>query len=354
MSVLDVDLAIVGAGLSGLTAALRFAHARVTEVPLRIAVIEAKDAIGGRTLSTSNGIDLGGAWLWPHDSRALALAADLHVETLPQPGGSDGEARVQGGMSRLVAAVEHAIRALPHVQLRVCLSTVAESVKIDNAGVVVTADNLVLRAQHVLVALPPRLAAHSLSLPIDEGRREAMLRQPIWMGAMGKVGVEFAKPWWRSSPRFNINTAFLPGSAIKQMLDASSDTAYAIVAFVVPPDDAGAMPALVDSVVRDLGALQRRVSGSEDAAIAVVSHSWRHDPFVFAPGPGSPFEHPRDGRDALRAPLRDECGRARVFFAGSETDGFAPGYLDGAVRAGERAAVEIGLELNAAAATVSD
>jgi len=73
-----VEVAIVGAGLSGLALAVALqAEGR------RVAVLEARDRPGGRVLSEV-GYDLGPAWIWPHNRRMLALIDDLGLRRFPQ------------------------------------------------------------------------------------------------------------------------------------------------------------------------------------------------------------------------------------------------------------------------------
>jgi monoamine oxidase len=73
---------IVGAGISGLSAARRLV-ARGVEVH----VLEARDRVGGRTLSADLAgarIDLGGQWIGPGQNRVIALANELGLSTFPQ------------------------------------------------------------------------------------------------------------------------------------------------------------------------------------------------------------------------------------------------------------------------------
>lgn len=78
------DVIIVGAGLSGLTAASLLATNGKS-----VLVLEARERVGGRTSSlvlNESGIrfDEGGQWIGPHQDHILQLATQLGVETFPQ------------------------------------------------------------------------------------------------------------------------------------------------------------------------------------------------------------------------------------------------------------------------------
>ena len=77
------DVAVIGAGLSGLVAAHRLVEAGVTDV----VVLEASDRVGGRTLShrlaDGTTLDVGGQWAARAHTRLLAIAAEMGVPTFP-------------------------------------------------------------------------------------------------------------------------------------------------------------------------------------------------------------------------------------------------------------------------------
>ena len=73
----DVDVAVVGAGLSGLTAARELRRSGAS-----VSVLEARDRVGGKmhTVSIDGcAVDLGAHWVGPTQRRVLALADELGI-----------------------------------------------------------------------------------------------------------------------------------------------------------------------------------------------------------------------------------------------------------------------------------
>ncbi|XP_067007117.2 probable flavin-containing monoamine oxidase A [Anabrus simplex] len=85
----ETDVIVVGAGLSGLTAAYRISK---RDSSLRVIVLEAKERIGGRILTVSaktaknpENIDLGGQWINSEQNYILNLLDELRLKTYRNP-----------------------------------------------------------------------------------------------------------------------------------------------------------------------------------------------------------------------------------------------------------------------------
>ncbi|XP_053313442.1 amine oxidase [flavin-containing]-like [Spea bombifrons] len=74
------DVIVIGAGISGLSAAKL-----LVESGLSVVVLEARDRVGGRTFTVKNDkvkyVDLGGAYVGPTQNRILRIAKEFAVET---------------------------------------------------------------------------------------------------------------------------------------------------------------------------------------------------------------------------------------------------------------------------------
>jgi len=201
---------------------------------------------------------------------------------------------------------------------------------------VVHADGIVVRAKQVVVAIPPTLAGridYSPALPV---RRDA-LTQRLPQGTLIKAEAFYDKPFWRDKG--------LTGAAVSTVGPAKTT-------FDVSPVD-GKIGGLLGFVGGDEA---RRFTGRHDAlrkAVLANFATYLDDdralhPTGFVVMDWSREQWTRGCPVAVAGPgLLTEYGPAltkpvgRIHWAGTETASYWHGYMDGAIRSGERAAAEI-------------
>src|SRR2546423_216481 len=449
---LRTDVAVIGGGLAGLTAARRLVRAGRDVV-----VLEARDRVGGRTLNHSlgNGVisEVGGEYVGPTQDRVLALARAVGVGTFKTyneganvlvlggrrstyaatPGISDdpdfqaavtallklddlaktvpvgapwrakraaewdrtsfaawrdgalstagakavvdlasralwgaepselsllyvlfyvaaaGDARNPGSVVRLLStaggaqdsrfaggsqriSVEVARRLGRRVRLREPVTRV-ERVR---GGVRLVARSVEVRARRAIVAVPPLLASQIIYSPKLPAAKQAVLAAPV-PGTLLKWEAVYDRPFWRD--------AGLSGQAV-------SDAGPANTTFDNSPPVGS--PGIVFGFVGGREARTARAKGPaahRDALVAnLVTYfgegartpadyfemDWTAEKWTR----GCPVRHFGTRRlRALGPALRAAVGA--IHFAGTETATYWNGYMDGAVRSGERVADEI-------------
>lgn len=343
---------VLGAGLAGLTAALR-----LHQTGHQVKVLEARTRVGGRALSIAaggGGIDLGPAWIWPaYQPRVVALLQEAGLETLPQFEDGDFvyETAVQtqrgtfprryGDAARVrcgVQALAHRLAdALPDGAIQ--FGQVVRSVDLTGRPEVTT-ESQTWDADVVVCAVPGPIAATWDMTPgwTPEIARD-LTRWPTWMAAHAKVVALYDRPFWRD--------AGLSGGAVSHVgplfeIADQSDPAtgvFGLFGFVGLPfegrQDKGALREA------SLAQLERLFGAEAATPTRVEIMDWAAEPFTATQADQTPpHGHPPYGAPALSGPVA-----GRLFFAGAEVSQESAGLIEGAIASGERAAVLAGAAL---------
>jgi monoamine oxidase len=245
-------------------------------------------------------------------------------------GGGAQDSRFVGGSQLVAQKVADALGR------RVVLKSPVRRIRERHGGIEIETDRRRVRAGRVVVTLPPALCGRIEYDPILPALRD-QLTQRVPMGSVIKCEAVYASPFWRD--------AGLSGQV-------TSDTGPVRVTFDNTPQDGS--PGVLLGFIEGLEARQWSARSAADRRAAVIESFVRY----FGPGAGNPTNYiERDWSaepwsrgcyggymapgvltsygPALRAPV------GLVHWAGTETAEVNSGYMDGAVRSGQRAAAEV-------------
>jgi monoamine oxidase len=219
---------------------------------------------------------------------------------------------------------------------RVVLRSPVSKIVQGKSGVKIYSSRLIVKAKRVIVAIPPVLAGRidfSPDLPMD--RQALMNRVP--QGTLLKVAAVYDRPFWRDKGLTG-QALSLNGPCNATFDDSPPDGSPGVVFAFIGGDDARAFRKQ-PVAARKASVLANFVSffGPEAAnAKDYFETDWPGERF----SRGGPVGFYGTGTltaygPAIRKPVR------RVHWAGTETSTYWNGYMDGAVRSGERAAREV-------------
>lgn len=340
-----MHILIVGGGLSGLA----LADALETK-GLDYTLVEARSRFGGRIKTEHHGpgyFDMGPAWFWPGQPRIAALIARLGLTQFDQYASGallfedangqvergrgfasmQGSWRLEGGLAALVDGL--ADRVPDH---RKHLNAQITSVIRTDDGILATLQNdTQIEANHVVLALPPRIAAEITFTPnLPDPALHTMRDIPTWMAGHAKAIAVYDTPFWRH--------AGLSGDAssrhgpMVEIHDASpaSGGPYALFGFVgIPPQGRND-----DALLRGhLHAQLERLFGAPAAnPVKLYIKDWAFDPHTATDADKAPlYAHPTYSLPSSMTGMWNNT----LHFAGTEVAPQFGGYLEGALEAAE-------------------
>jgi monoamine oxidase len=445
--VTDVDFCVVGAGFAGLTAALRLKQAGRS-----VALVEARDRVGGRTFTEyrpdGTWVDRGGAWIGPGQDRVYALMREFGVPEYKQHNDGDAMMIVDGKKHRYggtipwtmspwavtnlgvgLLSIEKMCKAVPReapweakqaaewdrislgewldkntmsraaremLDMAVAgaytsaasevsmlwvltqmgsaggptfvvsgkggsqdarpvggmgaiygpmaaelgdglhLSQPVRQITQSDDGVTVTADDLTVRARRVVVAIPMAIASSILyepMLPVDR----AFLNQRMPSGAVMKISIVYDEPFWRADGFSGQSAA--PGSPLSLTIDACTNTAQPGIMCAISEGPAARRLGSLDAAERKAVVIRELVDRFGEKANAhreFHEQNWTVERY----SGGGMISHTATGvLTEFGYTLREPCGR--IHWAGTESSTVMCGWIDGAIRSGERAAAEV-------------
>jgi monoamine oxidase len=266
------------------------------------------------------------------DGVILGYAPAALRQPLP---GQDGMVRIVGGPSAFIDALAE---RLDPGTVRTSTPATAILEEGSNGVRVRLGSGEAITARQVVISVPLRVAATTLNMPwAHRGLLSAMQRTPTWMSSHAKAVALYEQPFWRKS-----GLSGRIASRIGPLVEAHDHSGQdgvpaAIFGFVGWPvsvrqkDPEGLKQAILEQLSECLGP-------AAGQPIELVVQDWATHRYIVTDFDISqPANHP----DVAPSILRQSHLDGRVRFAVSEASEVSPGLIEGALAAGESAAIEI-------------
>lgn len=352
---LHARIAIVGGGLSGLYAAALLEARGIEDYVL----LEARDTFGGRILSAAEGrarFDLGATWFWPDLQPDLQrLVEGLGLETFEQPetgdmlierAGSQAPERVggysaaspawrmAGGLETLTDALRQRLSAgAQRIGCRVKrLRQQDGHIELDTVDA--SGQPASWRVDRVLLAVPPRLAAHTIEFvpALPDALLRAWQDCPTWMAPHAKYVAVFDEAFWRG--RGLSGEARSAVGPLVEIHDASDrDGDAALFGFLGIPAQARNTVPEASLLFQCRAQLKRLFGNAAGMPKAEFLKDWARDPHTAVAADRTPAMH-----QAASLPAAAAAGawQGRLVGIASEWSPEFSGYVAGAVDAAQR------------------
>lgn len=339
----DVDVIVVGAGISGLAVA-----DHLTTEGVRVVVLEARDRPGGRLLNAPPSFDLGATWFWDGEHRVARMVERFGLATFDQHLEGDTMYEDANGLRRLAGnlvdgparrfiggAAEVADRlaaALPEGCVQ--LGCAVESVEHDDDHLLVSTNHRQWRSRHVVLALPPALAVESIRLPADTPADllRVAAATPVWMGQIAKVVAVYDQPFWRADGLAGAGISRV--GPMQEIHDMSGPHGQPAALF-------GFAPAMLLGAHPEIQILEQfsRLFGAAAARPErLIIQDWNAERHTVPQQAASlRADYSLYGHDLYQRPALN----GRLHWSSTETAGHHPGHIEGALDAAERVSESI-------------
>jgi len=347
----NIEVLIIGAGLSGLTLGYLLSKAGVS-----FRIVEARDRIGGRILTLGAKdkapLEMGATWLGTKHKSLISLLDELELPTFKQelghkaiyepmsinphqivelPANNDPSYRIVGGTSTLINKLFHEIDAN-----NIYLNEAVKKITLKSEELLISTSNKTITAKKVVSTIPPYLFYQNVITEpkLTDDILNVLASTYTWMGDSIKVALSFDHPFWRTQ---NLSgTIFSNVGPIPEMYDHSNseDSQFALKGFLNGNYFSYSKEQRLELILNQL----RKYYGSKiDSYKKYAETVWRLEKYTFTPYEEHILPHQNNGHQLYQ----DSYLNNSLFFSGAETATMFPGYMDGAVSSAQYLANQI-------------
>jgi monoamine oxidase len=345
------DVIIIGAGLSGLSTAYQLKKAGIS-----FKIIEAQERLGGR-IETIYGHDdtpmeMGATWFGKEHVNLLGLLSELNIGYFEQhtegialfktmsfeppqqyyvPANSHSAYRIKDGTYSIIDALYRHI-GKENIVLN---SKIIEIV--DEGNKLKLTDSLknIFLCKYVIVALPPKLAIHSIQfLPeLPQPLIQVMQKTQTWMSGSIKFSVEYKKAFWKDKG-FS-GSIYSQSGLATEIYDHSNyeDTKFALKGFLNGSASHYTFAERNEKIIEQL----KSYFGNEATEYISYNDKIWNDTYIQPINDTFLPPHFNNGH----AVFAESYMSNKLFFTGTETAKTFSGYMDGAIKASNAIAERI-------------
>ena len=342
-------IVIIGAGLSGLLTAFRL---KKEGIPFKI--LEARNRIGGRinTVLGANEtpVEMGATWLQTHHQNLIALLNELGLKGFEQVmdetvlfqqqvhspvqlmeiGKQAPSYRIAGGTLNLINTLFQTLNSD-----EVILNQTVTKIVFHENSIQVIADET-FEASHVVLAIPPKLWANKIAfepnLPND--LLSIAEQTHTWMEDSIKVALTFNQSFWQEEN--TPSTFFSNAGPVTEFYDHCNveRTKFALCGFM---NSSFKNISSADRKTLMINQLRTAFGKKVESFMDYEECIWSNEEYTFEASDFSLFPHQNNGNPVFSQSLFNN----RLFISSSESAKESPGYMEGAVYAGNTTAEKL-------------
>jgi monoamine oxidase len=244
--------------------------------------------------------------------------------------GGAQESRFVGGSQTI------ALKIAAQLGSRIVLDSPVRRIVQGSSGVTAYSDKVTVKAERAIVAVPPALAGRIYYEPLLPFQRD-QLTQRYGQGTLSKVAAVYSRPFWRDAGL--TGQAVDTGGPVSATFDDSPPGGSPGIIFGFVGGDNARSYSAMSPAARRSAVLNQYAKFFGPQALQATNFFetfWSGEEWTR----GCPVGIPATGALLAYGPwLRQPVGR--IHWAGTETSNYWNGYMDGAVRSGERSAGEV-------------
>lgn len=340
-NLLDTDIIIIGAGLTGLATAMLLQNQGK-----RIKILESRSRIGGRIhtvgFEENKPIEMGATWLGYKHKHLYGFLEEIGLKVFIQelgdkaifepistspsylaslPQNDEPSLRINGGSTKLIKTLAEKVG-----MSNIHISEKVSSVKLSPNYIEVMSNNETYRAHKVISTLPPNLLINTIKFvpELPDELKSVASSTHTWMGDSIKVALSYSKPFWKNEN--SSGTILSNVGPINEMYDHSNyeKNYYALKGFFNGNFYSISQEERKQMVLQQL---KKYYGSAVEKYDNYFEKIWIQELDTYHPYDSHVLPHQNNGHTIYRQTFLDD----RLIIAGSETSPIYPGYMEGAI-----------------------